>query len=147
MISLWTVISLMLTRVLTNWLSGSLRLSTFSRIGCQGRYDSAAEHFNKAYNIARATNDAKNINAARVLCGVATAHKMLSHFAAHVQTTTRPAVERLIEWKDNRADEFEKEIPQHSESHVSHCRVTHNSIATRNLQQAKEKLSARMQFM
>ena len=81
----------------------------------QGRYDSAVEYFTKAYNIARAMNDTDNISASRVLFGVASAHKMLSNYSTHITTSTRPCVERLIEWKDNRGDEFEKEIPQQGE--------------------------------
>lgn len=77
-----------------------------------GRYDAAVENFNKAYHIARSMNDKDTINASRVLFGVASAHKMLSHMATHVQLATKPCIERLIEWKDNRGDEFEKEIPK-----------------------------------
>ena len=78
----------------------------------QGRYDAAVEHLTKAYNIARAMNDAEAINSARTLLGVASAHRMLAGVSLHVVTATRPCVERIIEWKDNRGDEFEKPIPE-----------------------------------
>ena len=78
----------------------------------QGRYDAAVEHLNKAYNLARAMNDWEAINNARTLLGVASAHRMLSGVATHVVTGTRPCVDRIIEWKDNRGDEFEKPIPE-----------------------------------
>ena len=56
-------------------------------------------------------NDTETISSSRVLFGVAAAHKMLFHFAGHVELGTRPCMERLIEWKDNRGDEFDKPIP------------------------------------
>lgn len=80
-----------------------------------GRYDQAVEYFNKAYNIARAMNDTETISSSRVLFGVAAAHKMLQNFATHVEISTRPCMERLIEWKDNRGDEFDKEVAKPEE--------------------------------
>jgi len=47
-----------------------------------------------------------------VLFGVAAAHKMLHSFTKHVELANRSAMERLIEWKDNRGDEFDKAIPE-----------------------------------
>ncbi len=81
----------------------------------QGRYELAVEYFNKSYNIARASNDAEGLNASRVLFGVAAAHKMLHGVARHVDVNTRPCVERLVDWKNNRADQFDGEIPQPGE--------------------------------
>ena len=78
----------------------------------QGRYDSAVEHFNKAYSIARSLNDHATISSSRVLYGVANAHKMMTHFAKHVELANKPCLERLVEWKDNRGDEFDKDIPE-----------------------------------
>jgi len=77
-----------------------------------GRYDQAVEYFNKSYNISRALNDTETISSSRVLFGVAAAHKMLQNFSIHVELNNRPTMERIIEWKDNRGDEFDKNIPE-----------------------------------
>ncbi len=76
-----------------------------------GRYDQAVEYFNKAYNISRALNDTEAISSSRVLFGVAVAHKMLGSVSNHVNQCIQPSVERLIEWKDNRGDGFDKPLP------------------------------------
>ena len=70
------------------------------------------EYFNKSYNIARAMNDTESISSSRVLFGVAAAHKMLQAVTLHVDLGTRPCIERMIEWKDNRGDEFDKPLPE-----------------------------------
>ena len=70
------------------------------------------EYFNRAYNISRTMNDTVAISSSRVLFGVAAAHKMLQNFATHVELGSRACMERLGEWKDNRGDEFDKEIPK-----------------------------------
>ena len=57
-------------------------------------------------------NDVETIGSSRVLFGVAAAHKMLFHFARHVELGSKPCLDRLIEWKDNRGDEFDKPIPE-----------------------------------
>ena len=69
------------------------------------------EYFNKAYNIARSMNDNETISSSRVLFGVAAAHKMLEGVASHIEIATAPCLNRIVEWKDNRGDEFDKEIP------------------------------------
>ena len=55
-------------------------------------------------------NDTETISSSRVLFGVAAAHKMLENVAVHVNLGSRPCLERLIEWKDNRGDRFEQPI-------------------------------------
>ena len=77
----------------------------------QGRYDQAVEYFNKAYNIARSMNDTETISSSRVLFGVAAAHKMLESVANHIEIASSPCLNRIVEWKDNRGDEFDKDIP------------------------------------
>ena len=57
-------------------------------------------------------NDTETISSSRVLFGVAAAHKMLEHFSTHINIATKPAMERIIEWKDNRGDEFDKPVPE-----------------------------------
>ncbi len=57
-------------------------------------------------------NDTETISSSRVLFGVAAAHKMLQNVTVHVDLASRACLERLIEWKDNRGDEFDKAIPQ-----------------------------------
>lgn len=76
-----------------------------------GRYDQAVEYFNKAYNIARSMNDTETISSSRVLFGVAAAHKMLEGVASHIEIASAPCLNRIVEWKDNRGDDFDKEIP------------------------------------
>ena len=76
----------------------------------QGRYDSAVEHFNKAYNIARSLNDKETISASRVLFGVASAHKMMMNYSSHIESGNKSCLERIVEWKDNRGDDFERPI-------------------------------------
>lgn len=76
-----------------------------------GRYDQAVEYFNKAYNIARSMNDTETISSSRVLFGVAAAHKMLEGVAVHIEVATAPCLNRMVEWKDNRGDDFDKDIP------------------------------------
>ena len=56
-------------------------------------------------------NDVDAISSSRVLFGVAAAHKMLENYSTHVEIGTRLCMERLGEWKDNRGDEFDKEVP------------------------------------
>ena len=70
------------------------------------------EYFNKSYNIARSMNDTETISSSRVLFGVAAAHKMLEAVTQHIDYSSRVCVERLIEWKDNRGDEFDRPIPK-----------------------------------
>ena len=57
-------------------------------------------------------NDTESISSSRVLFGVAAAHKMLQAVTLHVDLGTRPCIERMIEWKDNRGDEFDKPLPE-----------------------------------
>ena len=82
------------------------------------------EHFNKSYNISRAMNDTETISSSRVLFGVAAAHKMLANFSGHVEMANRVCMERMIEWKDNRGDEFDKEIP----AETGPCLVSFNVL-------------------
>ena len=56
-------------------------------------------------------NDTETISSSRVLFGVAAAHKMLENVALHIEVATKPCLNRIVEWKDNRGDEFDKEIP------------------------------------
>ena len=71
------------------------------------------EYFNKAYNIARATNDREMVNSYRVQFGIAAAHKMIGNISTHMEVapSSKPAIIRLIDWKDNRNEEFDKPIP------------------------------------
>ena len=52
------------------------------------------------------------ININRVQFGIAMAHKMMPGFGGHVVLNRLPTVERLIEWKSSRVDEFDKPIPE-----------------------------------
>lgn len=77
-----------------------------------GRYDQAVDYFNRSYNISRSLNDTEAISSSRVLFGVAAAHKMLQNVSNHVETGSWQCIERLVEWKDNRGDEFDKGLPK-----------------------------------
>lgn len=82
----------------------------------KGRYEEATEYFSKAYNIARSMSDLESINTNRVQYGIAMAHKMLKGLSEHIVMGTRPALERLCEWKDARTDDFKKPFPEPSMS-------------------------------
>ena len=56
------------------------------------------------------------INVNRVQFGIAMAHKMMPGFGSHVVVNKLPTVERLIEWKSSRIDDFDKPIPEESKS-------------------------------
>lgn len=75
----------------------------------------AVEYFNKSYNIARSLNDKEIISASRVHFGMAMAHKMWGNYSNHTEIANQICMERIIEWKDNRGDEFEKEIKEEGE--------------------------------
>lgn len=55
-----------------------------------------------------------SINVNRVQFGVAMAHKMLQNVGGHIVANHLPALERLIEWKSSRVDDFEKPFPEPS---------------------------------
>ena len=78
----------------------------------QGRYDEATEYFSKAYNLSRALSDGSSINTNRVQFGIAMAHKMMGGIGNHIVLGSRPAMERLVEWKSSRTDEFDKPFPE-----------------------------------
>ncbi|XP_041356982.1 tetratricopeptide repeat protein 29-like [Gigantopelta aegis] len=79
-----------------------------------GKYEEATEYFSKAYNVSRAMGEASLIHANRVQYGIAMAHRMLKGFGNHIIQGHQPCLERLIEWKSARTDEFEKPIPNPS---------------------------------
>lgn len=76
----------------------------------QGRYDEATDYFSKAYNISRTLAENEAINTNRVQFGIAMAHKMLQGFGEHVVQESRSVLERMIEWKSVRTDEFDKPL-------------------------------------
>lgn len=78
----------------------------------QGRYEEATDYFSKAYNLSRALNDKESIKTARVQYGVAQAHHMLQAVANHINLRSRPCIERLVDWKSARSDEFAKPLPE-----------------------------------
>lgn len=80
-----------------------------------GRYDEATDYFSKAYNISRTLSDKEAISTNRVQFGIAMAHRMLGGFNGHVVLEHRPALERMIEWKSARTDDFEKPFPEPKE--------------------------------
>lgn len=88
------------------------------------------ECFNKAYNIARATASPEGVNLSRVMYGVAAAHKMLAGYSKYVEHgRERVPMRRLLDWKDNRIDDFEKDIPKGTyDSDISYLRVVHEYV-------------------
>ncbi|XP_060083817.1 tetratricopeptide repeat protein 29-like [Ylistrum balloti] len=80
-----------------------------------GRYEEATDYFSKAYNISRTLSDKEAINTNRVQFGIAMAHRMMSGFHGHVVLEHRNALERMIEWKSARTDDFEKPFPEPKE--------------------------------
>ncbi|XP_052075827.1 tetratricopeptide repeat protein 29-like isoform X1 [Mytilus californianus] len=77
-----------------------------------GRYSEATEYFSKSYNLSRSLGDKEAISTNRVQFGIAMAHKMMKGLDSHTVMGTRPALERLIEWKNARVDDFEKPFPE-----------------------------------
>lgn len=80
----------------------------------RGNYEEATKYFDKAYNLSRSMGEVDAINVNRVQFGIAMAHKMMPGFGGHVVLNKLPTVERLIEWKSSRVDEFDKPIPEPS---------------------------------
>ncbi|XP_060603184.1 tetratricopeptide repeat protein 29-like isoform X2 [Ruditapes philippinarum] len=77
-----------------------------------GKYDEATKYFDKAYNLSRSMGEVASINVNRVQFGVAMAHKMLQGIGSHIVINNLPALERLIEWKSSRIDDFDKPFPE-----------------------------------
>ena len=77
----------------------------------QGQYDEAVEYFNKSYNLCRALGETETVGESRVHFGIATAHRMLAPFSAHVLhvPASHNCTLRLIDWKDSRAEELNSE--------------------------------------
>jgi len=76
-----------------------------------GNYNEATEYFSKAYNISRALADAESTNVNRVQYGIAMAHRMMGRLANHVVTQDKTCMQRLVDWKSVRTDNFTKPIP------------------------------------
>ena len=83
----------------------------------QGNYPKSTEFFSKAYNISRSLNQTNAIHSSRVFYGISSAHNMLQGVADHINIASHPCLERLVEWKNNRGDEFEKPLPGNGDSH------------------------------
>ncbi|XP_066286220.1 tetratricopeptide repeat protein 29-like [Branchiostoma lanceolatum] len=77
-----------------------------------GKYGHACQYFGKAYETARELNNPGMMAAARVQYGVSNAHHRLGDYAGHLQTPMRYQMERMIEWKDVRFDEFDQPITE-----------------------------------
>lgn len=77
-----------------------------------GMYEEATKYFDKAYNLSRSMGEMSSINVNRVQFGVAMAHKMLQGTQSHIVMNHQQALERLIEWKSSRVDDFEKPFPE-----------------------------------
>ncbi|KAL3878955.1 hypothetical protein ACJMK2_031279 [Sinanodonta woodiana] len=77
-----------------------------------GNYEEATKSFDKAYTLARSMGDVASININRVQFGIAMAHKMQTGVARHIVMNSRQALERIVEWKSSRLDEFEKPFPK-----------------------------------
>jgi len=105
----------------------------------QGKYDEATKYFDKAYNLSRSMGETAAINVNRVQFGVAMAHKMMQGVGGHIVLNNLPALERLIEWKSSRVDEFEKPFPEPS----MYC---FNVLSNRELKNIKNNI-LRIMFM
>ena len=92
--------------------SAIIKLTMTGTLSLQGNYEEATKYFDKAYNLSRSMGETAAININRVQFGIAMAHKMMPGFGGHVVLNKLPTVERLIEWKSSRVDEFEKPIPE-----------------------------------
>ncbi|ESO89436.1 hypothetical protein LOTGIDRAFT_125277 [Lottia gigantea] len=81
-----------------------------------GKYEEAAEYFSKAYNISRSLGETVSINTNRVQYGISMAHRMMAGFGAHLVDISQPSIERIVDWKSSRTDEFDKPFPEPSKS-------------------------------
>lgn len=83
----------------------------------QGQYDAAVAYLTKAYSIVERPSSCAVIDVivrSRVLLGVSAAHQMLYRYSEHVTRATGPCIERLLDWKDTRQNEFARSIPDKS---------------------------------
>jgi tetratricopeptide (TPR) repeat protein len=81
------------------------------RFNCLGEYKRAFDNFSRAYNISRTLNDTPVLQLSRVLSGTAHAHEMLRNYTRHVNApSSRTSLTRLLDWKDNRGDEFDRPL-------------------------------------
>lgn len=75
----------------------------------QGEYKQAFENFSHAYSISRTHNCTSMLQLSRVLSGTAHAHETLHNYARHINTpSSRTSIARLLDWKDNRAEDFDR---------------------------------------
>lgn len=95
-----------------------------------GKYDEATKYFDKAYNLSRSLGEVASINVNRVQFGVSMAHKMMRSLGSHITMNTIPALERLIEWKSSRIDDFDKPFPEPKTEHESHKHEPHHIPAS-----------------
>jgi len=77
----------------------------------QGEYKQAFENFSRSFSISSTLNSPLMLYLPRVLSGVARAHEMLTNYSCNIDTLShRVALTRLLDWKDNRTDEFDSPL-------------------------------------
>merc|ERR1712168_1623435 len=72
------------------------------------KYDEAADYFSKSFNIARSQDDDKKIDYSRIHYGIVAGHKMIKNLTENYDFASKPMIQNLIEWKDNRYNNFKK---------------------------------------
>ena len=85
----------------------------------QGKYKAANKHFERGIAIPLPQTNCASIATAttsRVLYAIGQAHQMMRRVRDHILVATEPCLELVIDWKDNRHDEFLLNIPTESES-------------------------------
>ena len=94
----------------------------------QGKYKAANHHFRKALAIDLAQTNCASIATAtstRVLYGIGHGHEMMWRVRDHIRVATEPCVEQMLDWKDNRRDNFELRIPAESKLNQSWLQRNH----------------------
>ena len=89
----------------------------FAGVELKGQYDTAVEYFKKAYEIEEEPVNCAVIDVSiksRVLLGIGVAHHMGRIYGEYIYHSTHPCVERLLDWKDTRQNEFSRHIPRKS---------------------------------
>jgi len=83
----------------------------------QGKYKAANLHFEKAIAIQLPQTNCATIATAttsRVLFGIGRAHEMMRRVRNHILVATEPCLELILDWKDDKRDNFLLRIPAQS---------------------------------
>ena len=73
----------------------------------KGKYETASEYSQKAFEVSRRMNHSDAIEFNRVLFGISKAHNNLKNFNKNIETANRTTINNLMTWKyDPRKDKI-----------------------------------------